>query len=102
MTKQITKEEIFNPVSPADKVRTFKQLRREDVSGTSGTGIVALGAVFPDGTTVIQWQSTVRSVAIYKSYADALFIHGHGDKTGFVFDEDPGFIHLLPSERREL
>ena len=90
----------FNPTSPTDKPRLFSMVRVNDVSGVSGAGTVALGAVFPDGTTVLQWQSTVRSIAIYDSFASALFIHGHGGGTGFVFDDDPGYTHILPSIER--
>jgi len=77
----------FNPMVPSDKVLTFNVVRKEDATGTSGTGIVALGALFPDGTTVVQWQTHVRSVVHYGSYADALHIHGHGDNTGFQFHD---------------
>lgn len=84
----------FNPMSPGDDLRTFTVQRLGDVSGTSGTGPVAKGVVFPDGTTVVQWQTRARSVVVYTSFVDALYIHGHGDKTGFVFDADPSTIHF--------
>lgn len=84
----------FNPMSHGHDIRPFMVVRLEDASGTSGTGPVAIGAVFPDGTTVVQWQTRARSVVIFKSYVDALYTHGHGHKTGFVFDADPGRIHF--------
>lgn len=84
----------FAPMSPGEDLRTFSVVRVGDVSGTSGTGSVAKGVVFPDGTTVVQWQTRARSVVVFNSYVDALYIHGHGDQTGFVFDADPHTIHF--------
>jgi len=75
----------FNPMTPYDGILTFDVFRKEDATGTSGTGVVAMGVVFPDGNTVVQWQTHVRSTVFYGSMADALYIHGHGDKTGFRF-----------------
>lgn len=88
----------FNPMSPLDDLLTFKVVRREDASGTSGIGVVAKGVLFPDGTTVVQWQTHVRSVVVYNSYADALHIHGHGDLTGFCFDARPDRLYLSSGE----
>lgn len=84
----------FNPMAPADELLIFDVVRREDVSGTSGIGVVAKGALFPDGTTVVQWQTHVRSVVMYNSYADALHIHGHGELTGFRFAKCPERLYL--------
>lgn len=84
----------FNPMSSGDSINTFDVVRLGDVSGTSGVGVVAKGAVFPVGTTVVQWQTRARSVVIYGSWVDAMWIHGHGDKTGLVFHADPSHIHF--------
>lgn len=43
---------------PAEKgIRIFSMYRISDTSGVSGTGIVLLGAIFPDQRTVVQWVS---------------------------------------------
>ena len=89
----------YNPMSPGPEIRRFDVVRREDSSGTSGVGVVAMGVVFPDGTTVVQWQTRARSVVIYGSYVDALYIHGHKDLTGFEFVDDPGWLHLSDGTR---
>lgn len=57
--------------------------RSEDVSGTSGTGVVAEGVVFPDGQAVLWWPN-FGSIGIYKSLFDLETIHGHGGKTKVV------------------
>ena len=36
-------------------IRVFSMYRIGDTSGVSGTGLVLLGAIFPDGRTVVQW-----------------------------------------------
>lgn len=91
-------EEDFNPLAASDHLLVFDVVRREDATGTSGTGIVAKGVVFPDGTTVIQWQSHIRSVAVYSSYGDALHLHGHKDLTGFCFQARPDRLYLSSGE----
>lgn len=62
-------------------VRTFKLVRREDETGVSGTGHVADGAIFPDGTTILVWRTEISSVGVYRSLEDCRRIHGHGGKT---------------------
>lgn len=57
-------------------------VRKEDISGVSGTGHVADGVVFHDGTSVIYWRTQHASIAIYKSLDDLLAIHGHEGATG--------------------
>ncbi len=88
----------FNPMTPYLGLLTFDVFRREDVSGTSGEGVVAMGVVFPDGHTVVQWQTHVRSTVVYGSMADALYIHGHGDRTGFRFHDCPERLYLSSGE----
>lgn len=50
----------------------------------------------------MQWQTRARSVVVYTSYVDALYIHGHGDQTGFVFDADPARLYLSDGTSREV
>lgn len=60
--------------------------RMEDVSGISGTGTVAYGAIFPDGSVVLRWDTRVVSTVFYHSVDDLLEIVGHGGKTKLVYD----------------
>ena len=63
------------------RVRRFILSRSEDLSGISGTGDVAEGVVFTDGTTVLRWTVELTSTAIYDSISDVILIHGHDGKT---------------------
>ena len=61
--------------------RTFDLIRLSDVSGISGTGIVAEGCVFSDGTTALRWLTEHRSSVLYESAREVLAIHGHNGAT---------------------
>jgi hypothetical protein len=63
------------------RMRLFLLIRNEDVSGVSGTGIVAEGVEFSDGTVAMRWLRRLFSVAFYGSIRDVLAIHGHGGRT---------------------
>ena len=62
-------------------MRLFRLNRLEDESNVSGTGIVAQGVVFDDGTCVLRWLTQHSSTAIYGSVEEMISIHGHGGKT---------------------
>ncbi len=60
---------------------TFDLIRRTDATGVSGTGRVAEGVVFNDGTSILRWLTEHRSTAIYESARKLLAIHGHGGQS---------------------
>lgn len=63
-------------------MRLFYLVRTEDVTGTSGTGIVAEGVQFTDGTVVLRWVcGPATSTCVYVSLYDLLAIHGHEGRT---------------------
>lgn len=62
----------------------FNLVRNTDVSGVSGTGIVAEGVVFTDGTCAMRWLTDLASTAIYASLEDLQEIHGHNGATDVV------------------
>lgn len=68
-------------------MRAFLVVREEDVSGVSGTGIVAEAVEFDNGKVAVAWLSSrgphVSSIAIYESLGDAEAVHGHGGRTYF-------------------
>lgn len=69
-------------------MRRFILRRHQDISGVSGTGDVAQGVEFDDGTTVIHWLGQHRSTVVWQSYLDAHVIHGHNGATEFVFIDE--------------
>jgi hypothetical protein len=62
--------------------------RDEDVSGVSGTGRVAEGVEFADGTVVLRWSTLVATTVIYDALADVETIVGHGGRTRIVFNTE--------------
>jgi hypothetical protein len=64
-----------------DKIKHFYFKRVEDVSGTSGTGVVARGVILPSGACVLEWLTFHSSIAIYKNIEDVEKIHGHEGRT---------------------
>jgi hypothetical protein len=60
--------------------------RDEDVSGVSGTGVVAYGLMCDDGTVLLHWDTVVKSDVVYRSVADLMTIVGHGGRTRLVVD----------------
>ena len=68
-------------------VRVFELIRHEDPTGVSGTGLVALGCLFPDGIAVTHWLTETRSTVVWhtaseeEAIAALKRIHGHGGST---------------------
>lgn len=64
------------------RTRSFVLERLVDDSGVSGTGIVAWGAQFPDGTCVVRFCVTgIRQTSVWDSIEHVEAIHGHGGHT---------------------
>jgi hypothetical protein len=61
--------------------RRFYLYRHEDVSGVSGTGRVADGVMWPDGSTSIRWRGEHGSIVYWARIESALIIHGHDGRT---------------------
>lgn len=69
-------------------LRTFELHRREDPTGSSGTGIVADGVVFPDGRCAYRWRTGVAQVATTVTadrIEDVEALHGHEGRTHIVW-----------------
>jgi hypothetical protein len=70
-------------------IRRFELHRDTDVTGISGTGIVAEGCVFTDGTTILRWltSGTTRphmvkpTTVIHESPESVQALHGHNGAT---------------------
>jgi len=66
-------------------MRRFELHRDQDVSGVSGTGLVAQGVQFDDGTCALRWLGEHHSTAVYDDAVDIELIHGHGGATRMVW-----------------
>lgn len=73
--------------------RVFFLVRLADETGVSGTGIVADGVQFQDGSCALCWATEHTSVAVYRSIDDVQAIHGHGGKTVIAWG-GIDFVHL--------
>lgn len=67
--------------------RRFVLMRYEDETGVSGTGPVAYGIRWHDGSCALHWNGEVRSTSIFKSIDEIRKIHGHNGKTEIVFHD---------------
>lgn len=69
-------------------MRLFELHRDTDETGISGTGVVAQGVEFDDGTVAMRWTTEwPTSVVFHDRGAAALeAVHGHGGKTRIVWD----------------
>lgn len=64
-----------------ETITVFRINRRVDISGVSGTGVVAFGTEYPNGKVTLSWNTKFKSVAVYDSMQDVIEIHCHGDSS---------------------
>jgi len=75
--------------------RRFHLHRRSDITGISGTGVVAEGIQFTDGTVVVRWLTagTARpehvkpTTVIHGDIDSVIGLHGHNGATEVVWDD---------------
>lgn len=66
------------------RVRRFVLDRREDLTGCSGTGIVAEGVQFSDGSCTVRWglgEAGFSTTTDHESITSVQSIHGHDGRT---------------------
>lgn len=67
-------------------MRRFILQRDEDVTGISGTGVVAEGVEFSNGRAVVHWiTGDHRSTVVWEDVASVEAIHGHGGASQIVW-----------------
>lgn len=66
-------------------MRRAELYRHTDQSGISGTGVVAQGVEFDDGTLVLRWLGATPSTVVWASAEQAIAVHGHGGTTCLVW-----------------
>lgn len=74
-------------------MKFFWLKRNEDVSGTSGVGIVAEGVIFSNGCCSLHWLSKYSTVTYFQSMDDLKAIHEHNGATEIVFEVKAGVIN---------
>lgn len=67
--------------TPAPPPRRFELLRHIDHSGITGTGVVAWGTQWPDGTASLRWGGPHPSTVAWANVERILAVHGHGGST---------------------
>lgn len=67
--------------------KRFELHRDEDVTGVSGTGVVAEGIEFSDGVVALRWVTEWPTSVVFhdKGMASVDHVHGHTGKTRVVF-----------------
>jgi hypothetical protein len=85
MSLFLADEAQFQGDALSSGVRRFLMIRKRDVSGVSGTGVVAEGVIFTQGWAVLHWLVEPCSVAVYQSINDLIAIHGHNGATDIQF-----------------
>ncbi len=67
--------------------RAFVLQRNHDVSGVSGTGVVAEGVEFSDGTVALRWTSAWPTSVVFhdRGMESVRVIHGHSGATEIVY-----------------
>lgn len=69
-------------------MRTFVLQRDHDETGISGTGTVAEGIQFSDGTVALRWiVGEDRSSVFWQSIDSVERIHGHGGHTRIAWTD---------------
>lgn len=69
------------PTAKVSKMRTFILDRTDDLTGTSGTGVVAEGVQFSSGQVALHWLSQLEAVNVYGNALVLETLHGHGGGT---------------------
>jgi hypothetical protein len=63
----------------------FELYRHADPSGVSGTGTVAEGVEFTDGTVAYRWLTATPTLQFANTIVDVALIHGHHGATQIIW-----------------
>jgi hypothetical protein len=82
-------------------MRKFSLIRTEDYSGVSGTGHVAEGVMYDDGTCAVSWtvparlcdgsKKVIKTTTFFECWQDVVLLHGHDGRT-FLMWNDTGLM----------
>jgi hypothetical protein len=77
--------------SETGSTRTFRLIRYRDVSGISGTGVVAYGAQWPGGQVALHWAGSFATTTVFPNIEAVIEIHGHQGATIVEWDRQEQF-----------
>ena len=84
------KNESLGEIKTECNIRRFILKRDEDVSGVSGTGIVAEGIEFSDGKVIIRFLSSLSTITIFDNMKGLKHTSLHKGATKVVWiDQEP-------------
>lgn len=72
-------------------MKLFYLIRNKDISGNSGTGVVAQGVEFDNGKCAMTWLTETLTMTTFDKFSDIELLHGHGGMTEVVTENDPRF-----------
>jgi hypothetical protein len=69
-------------------MRRFTLVRNEDISGVSGTGVVAEGVEFHDKQVAVSWFGRYHTIVVAPNISTIEAIHGHGGLTRVEWQDE--------------
>lgn len=75
-------------------IQRFELHRDVDTSGVSGTGIVAEGVIFSDGSVVVRWLGETPTTAVHADIHSVERVHGHNGATRVEILDRSGSVTL--------
>jgi len=72
------------------KLQEFYLLRKKDLSGVSGTGVVARGIILESHRAILEWRSIgFETMSIFDNLEQIRTIHGHDGNTEIILGSPP-------------
>ncbi len=69
-------------------MRTFIVIRKQDVSGVSGRGVIAEGVEFHDGQVAVSWFGKHHILEVSRDIDTWIAVHGHEGKTVIQWEDE--------------
>ncbi|MFC0626132.1 hypothetical protein [Kribbella deserti] len=82
-------------------MRRFQLIRHTDISGVSGTGVVAEGVKFTDGTVALRWHGQWPATATWNSLNGVIAVHGHQGATEIYWLDGAGIETSVSTEGKQ-
>jgi len=90
---------VVSPPAPSSPFpRRFLLFRHHDVSGKSGTGVVAEGVEFTDGRAALRWRGEWPSTVAWDDVELIVGVHGHSGATEIRWIDPEPHVGYWPVE----